>query len=85
MGECVGPDRRSTKLWPPPLDDVRHGGLAKREALAFNKKDIRVVPMAERSMKMKTKVVLAIVALSYAPLGVEEIRRNTPMKKWRSL
>jgi len=34
---------------------------------------------------MKTKVVLAIVALSYAPLGVEEIRRNTPMKKWRSL
>ena len=48
MGECVGPDRRSTKLWPPPLDDVRHGGLAKREALAFNKKDTRVVPMAEK-------------------------------------
>jgi len=81
MGECVGPDRRSTKLWPPPLDDVRHGGLAKREALAFNKKDIRVVPMAERSMKMKTKVLLAVVALSYAPLGVAGNKAEYPTEK----
>jgi hypothetical protein len=51
MGECVGPDRRSTKLWPPPVDDFRHGGSAKREALAFNKKDIRGVPMAEKEHK----------------------------------
>jgi hypothetical protein len=37
--------------------------------------------MAERSMKMKTKVVLAIVALSYAPLGVAGNKAEYPNEK----
>jgi hypothetical protein len=37
--------------------------------------------MAERSMKMKAKVVLAIVALSYAPLGVAGNKAEYPNEK----
>src|ERR1700747_3845124 len=37
--------------------------------------------MAERSMKMKAKVVLAIVALSYAPLGVAGNKAEYPNER----
>jgi hypothetical protein len=81
MGECVGTDRRSTRLRPPPVDDFRDGGLAKREALAFNKKTLGESRWRKRSMKMKTKVLLAVVALSYAPLGVAGNKAEYPTEK----
>jgi hypothetical protein len=59
------------------------GNSAKRrEGLAtFKKKPSGEIEWRKRSMKMKTKAVLAVVALSYAPLGVAGNKAEYPNAK----
>jgi hypothetical protein len=66
----------------PPVDDFGHRGSAKRDVLAaFNKKTFRKSQCGKRSRKMKTKVLLAVVVLSCAPLGVAGNKAEYPNEK----
>src|SRR5258708_32943340 len=66
-----------------PIRQSDRGDSAKgRAALAaFEKKPFGEIEWRKGSMKMKTKAVLAIVALSYAPLGVAGNKAEYPNVK----
>jgi hypothetical protein len=67
---------------PTGQSDAAGNSAKRREALAtFEKKTFGEIEWQKGSMKMKTKVVLAIVALSYAPLGVAGNKAEYPNEK----
>jgi hypothetical protein len=67
--------------WSNPPNRRRGIRRKDKRLRAFNKNTFGEVLVAEKEHEMKTKVLLAVIALSYAPLGVAGNKADYPTEK----